>query len=190
MHALACRYALEPTEESLNNALLACLPMMIILGYFFLRDRESLLRTPRAMRQQIVQLRQARAAYLNSHHEEPSARQLAEALAWPLAQVLSVLAAQVASQPASLDQEDAEGFSLAQRLPFLEPGFEKTEQRTDLRRAFSCLSEKEKELLTYRYSHALSQRETARRMEMTQMQVSRMEKRILTALRKEMTEEP
>ena len=41
-----------------------------------------------------------------------------------------------------------------------------------------------------RFSLRLNQRETARRMNRTQMQISRMERRALAALRKEMEGEP
>ena len=155
-----------------------------------LRDRESLLRTPRALREMSVQLAHAREAYYALHHEEPAARQLAEALGWKLEQVLFVLAEQTANSVLSLDQRDEEGFSLADRLPAPEGGFDLTEQREDLRRAMELLNDTERELLRLRFSLRLSQRDTAKRMNRTQMQVSRMERRILAALRKEMDPEP
>ena len=154
-----------------------------------LRDRESLLRTPRALREQSAQITRAREAYYALHHEEPAPRQLAEALGWTLEQVLSALAAQTANAVVSLDRRDADGFSLADRLPAGETGFDLMEQREDLRRAMELLNETERELLRLRFNLRLSQRETAARMNRTQMQISRMEKRILTALRKEMDPE-
>ena len=45
-------------------------------------------------------------------------------------------------------------------------------------------------MLRLRFSLRLNQRETARRMNRTQMQISRMERRALAALRKEMEGEP
>ena len=155
-----------------------------------LRDRESLLRTPRVLRERSLKLSQAREAYYALHHEEPAPRQLAEALGWPLEQVISVLAAQTANAVASLDQRDVDGFSLADRLAAPEAGFDLTEQREDLRRAMEQLNDTERELLRLRFTLRLSQRDTARRMDRTQMQICRMEKRVLAALRKEMTPEP
>jgi RNA polymerase sigma factor (sigma-70 family) len=52
------------------------------------------------------------------------------------------------------------------------------------------LTETERSLLSLRFFENLSQRETARRLNMTQMQISRAERRALAALRKEMTGEP
>ena len=50
----------------------------------------------------------------------------------------------------------------------------------------SALTDLERKLLTLRYEEKKSQRETARLLNLTQMQISRMERRILSALRKEM----
>ncbi len=155
----------------------------------YLRDKENLLRTPRALRERSVRLSQAREAYYAQYHEEPASRQLAEALGWTLEQVLSILAAHTADNLLSLDQQDGDGLSLADRLSAPEGDFERTEQREDLRRAMSLLNETEQELLRLRFTLRLSQRDTAKRMNRTQMQISRMEKRILATLRKEMEPE-
>lgn len=156
----------------------------------YLRDKAGPLRTPRALRQQGAQLAKAREAFYAQHHEEPSPRQLAEALSWDMEKVLSVFAAQEAGSVSSLDERDADGLSLGDRLPIFEIGFEQTEQRADLKKALSALTETENELLRLRYSLRLNQRDTARKMNRTQMQISRMERRILAALRKELTPEP
>ena len=238
MHALACLYARDKTQERLEEALDAALPLCALIarrfsrrgteyddlyqtaclacvqalrgfdpdkGYRFstyvtptvtgavrnhLRDRENLLRTPRAIREMSMQMARAREAYYALHHEEPAARQLAEALGWTLEQTLSVLAEQTASAVLSLDQKDEDGFSLADRLTAPDGGFDATEQREDLRRAMDLLNDTERELLRLRFSLRMSQRDTAKRMNRTQMQVSRMERRILAALRKEMDPEP
>ena len=152
-----------------------------------LRDRESLFRAPRALRERAVQLSQAREAYVALRHEEPTPRHLAEALGWPLEQVLAIL---TRNALVSLDRLDEDGLSLADRLPALETGFDRAEQREDLRRAMDTLNDTERELLRLRFSLRLNQRDTAERMNRTQMQISRMERRILAALRKEMDTEP
>ena len=45
-------------------------------------------------------------------------------------------------------------------------------------------------LLNLRFTQRLSQRDAAARMNKTQMQISRMERRVLAAMRKELTEQP
>lgn len=90
----------------------------------------------------------------------------------------------------SLEETDENGLTLAERLPFSEAGFERMEQREDLARALAALTQEEKTLLNLRFTQCLSQRDAAARMNKTQMQVSRMERRVLAALRKELTEQP
>ncbi len=152
----------------------------------YVRDKAALLRTPRMARQQAADLQKARDAYILAHHAEPSARELAQALGWEVSRVLSALAVQSASNPVSLDQPPDTGIAWADRLPFLEQGFEAFEQREDLNAALAGLTHTERALISLRYEKKLSQRETASRLQMTQMQISRMERRILAALRKEM----
>lgn len=237
MHALACLYAREKTEERLEEALDAALPLCGLIarrfsfrggeyddlyqtaclacvqalrgfepekGFQFttyatptitgavrnhLRDKESLLRTPRALRERAARMAQARETYYAQHHEEPAPRQLAEALGWTVEMVLSALAANRADNLLSLDQQDGDGLALADRLSAPEGDFDRTEQREDLRRAMENMNETEQELLRLRFTLRLSQRDVAQRMNRTQMQISRMERRVLAALRKEMDPE-
>lgn len=156
----------------------------------YLRDAVPLVRTPRALRHQAMEAEKARDAYLSAHHAEPTARQLAALLGWDLEKVLRAWAALSARHVSSLEETDGDGLSLSDRLPFLEPGYERAEQREDVARALAGLTEEERRLLALRFSQCLSQRDTARQMMKTQMQISRMERRVLAALRKELTPEP
>ena len=152
----------------------------------YLRDKAGLLRTPRGLKEQGVQLAQAREAFLQQHHYEASPRELADLLGWEVSQVLMVLSAQEAGNVTSLDQTDEEGLSTGERIPFIEQGFEKSEQHQDLLKALTALSDQEKLLIALRYQQRMSQREVAKEMGLSQMQVSRMERRALQLLRKEM----
>ena len=238
MHALACEFALSRTDEALNAALDACLPLCALIARRFLsrgaeyddlyqvaclacvnalkgfeperglkftsyvtptvtgavrnylRDQAPLLRAPRALRQQAMDVERARDAYLNRYHAEPSARQLAQILGWDIGRVLAAWNYLASTRVSSLEETDENGLTLAERLPFLEAGFEQMEQREDVARALSALTEEEKRLLHLRFTQRLSQRDAAARMNKTQMQISRMERRVLAALRKELTEQP
>lgn len=152
----------------------------------YLRDKAGLLRSPRGMREQAARLSAAREKFLREAHREPSPRELAQALTWEISQVLTVLSFQSAGQISSLDQKDDEGLSIADKLSFIETGFERAELREDLQRALDYLSDQERTLISLRFQKQLSQREAAQALGMTQMQVSRMERRVLAALRKEM----
>ena len=152
----------------------------------YIRDKGNLLYAARSVREDGARLNAAREGFLRSHHEEPSPRELAEGLGWDLKRVMRALAARAAGIVSSLDQQDGDGLTLGERLPNVESGFERVENREDLKRAMEQLTGKERRLLTLRFEERLSQREAACRMGMTQMQVSRMERRILAALQAEM----
>jgi len=155
----------------------------------YLRDKAGLLHTPRGLKEQGVKLSAAREQFIHDHHQEPSPRELAEMLGWEVSQVLMVLSAQEAGNVSSLDQTDEDGLTTGERIPFIEQGFEKSERRQDLLKALSALSDQEKLLLGLRYQRRLSQREAAQQMGLTQMQVSRMERRVLSLLRQQMEEQ-
>ena len=152
----------------------------------YLRDKAGVLRTPRGLREQGTQLAAAREKFLQEKRREPSPQELADLLSWDVSRVLTVLSAQDASQVSSLDQQDEEGLSMGDRIPFVEQGFEQAELRQDLKKALASLSPQEQQLLLLRFQRQMSQREAAQELGMTQMQVSRMERRVLLALRKEM----
>ena len=134
--------------------------------------------------------KKARDVYLNRYHAEPSARQLADILGWEIGRVLAAWNYLASTRVSSLEETDENGLTLAERLPFLEAGFERMEQREDLSCALAALTQEERTLLNLRFTQRLSQRDAAARMNKTQMQVSRMERRVLAALRKELTEQP
>jgi RNA polymerase sigma-B factor len=68
-------------------------------------------------------------------------------------------------------------------LGISEKGFEDFEMREDLRKALMTLTQQERALIKLRFQEQLSQQASARRMNLTQMQVSRMERRVLRTLK-------
>lgn len=185
--AMACVKALEGFDPTMGMKFSTYVtPTVTGRVRNYIRDKAQLLRTPRAVHEQAAQLHQAREQFVKDHRREPTSRELADILSWDMAKVLTALSARAAGDVLSLDAEDQDGIALAQRLSGVEAGFEQSEQRQDLQKAMTVLSHRERQLLSLRYEQKFSQRETARRMALSQMQVSRMEKRILTTLRKEM----
>ena len=152
----------------------------------YIRDKGSLLHTPRSVKEQAALLRRARREWTNAMRREPSVGELAEKLNWSQDRVLETLQSMEADYVASLHATDEEGVGLESKIADPQDAFAQLEGREDLRRAMAGLSAEERLLLSCRFSEGLSQRETAARMNVSQMQVSRMERRILSALRREM----
>lgn len=234
MHALACEYALSRTEDALETALEACLPLCEVIARRFsgrgveyedlyqtaalacvralrgfdpsrglkfstyvtpsvtgvvrnyLRDKATLMRTPRGMAEQAARLQKARERLTAALRREPTARELAEDMHLGVPEILDLLAFAQSRTPEALDATDDEGLSVAERTGFIDVGFEAFAQREDLRQALKNLSDDEKALLSLRFEKRLTQRETAARMGLSQMQVSRMERRVMAALRSDM----
>ena len=184
--AMACVSALKKFDET-KGLRFTTFVTPTITGTLrnYLRDKAGMLHTPRGMKEQSAQLAAAREKFLNEHHREATPNELSQMLGWDISQVLMVLSAQEANTVSSLDQTDDEGLSTGERIPFIEQGFEKTERKQDLLKALSALSDAEKQLIFLRYQKRLSQREIAQQMGLSQMQVSRMERRALALLRKE-----
>ena len=140
----------------------------------YLRDRGSTIRLTRSLREQLTKLRRVSDELTRKLQREPSMRELAEAMELPPEELLTLLDARRAAQTVSLDAEtsdDAEAPRLETFLGRLDEGYEQME----------------KLLLQKRFEERLGQRETARALGVSQMQVSRMERRLLTRLREKMT---
>ena len=121
---------------------------------------------------------------------EPSMRELAEAMELPPEELLTLLDARHSAQTVSLDAEtsdDAEAPRLETFLGRLDEGYEQVEQAQWLNWVYEQVTPMEKLLLQKRFEERLGQRETARALGVSQMQVSRMERRLLTRLRTLMT---
>ena len=100
--------------------------------------------------------------------------------------LLSLLDARAASEVVSMDSavgDEADGASLGDFLGETERGYERVEDRAWLEWVFSQVTPTERRLLELRYIHRMGQRETAAHLGVSQMQVSRMERRILAQLR-------
>ena len=68
-------------------------------------------------------------------------------------------------------------------IPTEEDNLERIENRDVLESAFSVLTKEERDLIEYRFVQEFSQTETAKRMNVSQMYVSRMERKVLNKLK-------
>lgn len=110
---------------------------------------------------------------------EPTVSELASALDLEVSAVVEALSA--ATPALSLTGSDEEGAPQID-LPVQSPE-EELSDRISLRQVLSLLEEKDQMLIRLRYFQGKTQVETARALDMTQVQVSRREKKILLRLR-------
>ncbi len=151
----------------------------------YLRDKASGMRVPRDARQKLYKMQQIREQFEREHMREPSARELADAMQITADELLMLLDMRNQTDIASLDapvSEDSEA-DLSAMLGVTDDGFERVEQAQWMSWILSKVDDKERQLLTLRYRDRLGQRETAKKLGVSQMQVSRMERRVLARLR-------
>lgn len=156
-----------------------------IKNYF--RDRSRLIHLPRRVAELRVSVKKAEEELALATGKNPTAKEIAEKLNVPEEDVLSCMeAGSVVSLDRPVDGDSEEGASFYDMLPDGEDAFERIEQKDAVRRAVASLNETEKKLVSYRFGQELSQAETAKRMNVSQMYVSRMERKILQKLKEDL----
>ncbi len=150
----------------------------------YLRDKGSHIRMPRDARQKLYRMQQERDRFSRECFREPSAKELAQAMQISSDELLMLLHLREQSEVASLDAKlgDEEN-ELGMLIGAQDEGFAQLEESDWMQWVLSKVNAAERELLWLRYQEQLGQRETAKRLGVSQMQVSRMERRILARLR-------
>ncbi|MCE5342914.1 MAG: sigma-70 family RNA polymerase sigma factor [Eubacteriales bacterium] len=151
----------------------------------YLRDKASGMRVPRDARQKLYRMQQIREQFEHDELREPSARELAKAMNISPDELLMLLDMRNQTDIASLDAPIGEetDADLSAVLGANDEGYERVEQEQWMSWILSKVDDKERQLLTLRYRDRLGQRETAKQLGVSQMQVSRMERRVLARLR-------
>ena len=151
----------------------------------FLRD-DGPIKVGRTMREKGQTLWAARERLQNRLGREPKLSQLAEETGMTPEEIAAVDLALVS--PESLQQETAEGLTLESTLRAAEPEVTLVE-RIALRDAIDALPDREKQTILLRFFKGLTQEQTARILHVSQVQISRLERRSLQKLRELLTEE-
>lgn len=151
----------------------------------YLRDRSGLMRMPRDMRQRLYQMTQEQERFEREHLRAPTATELSERMGIAPEAFLALLSLRSQNEAVSLDTPVGEegDTCLSDLLGSADDRFERMERSEWAQWLLSKVGETERELLTLRYRDGLGQRETARRLGISQMQVSRLERRALSRLR-------
>ena len=145
----------------------------------FLRD-DGMLKVSRGLREQAQLLYTSRERLRQRLGREPALSELAEDTGLTPEEIARADLA--ADAPESLQQETAEGLTLEGMLGTEAPE-EAMVERIALREAIDQLPEKERMTILLRYFKSLTQEQTARVLGVSQVQISRLERRGLQHLR-------
>ena len=148
----------------------------------YLRDNGAI-KVGRSMRERSASIYAARERLQAELGRDPVLSELSEATGLSPEEIAAAELA--AAPPDSLQQENADGLTLESTLasPLTE---EVLVERIALRAAIDALPEQEKKTILLRFFKGLTQQQCARILGVSQVQVSRLEKRALEKLRREM----
>ncbi len=152
----------------------------------YLRDKGGVIRVSRDTRTRLYQLHRVQEELMQKLQREPSLKETAEAMQISPEELLALLDAREAADTVSMDaamSSDEDARRLEERLGVPEGGYETVEQQEWMAWVLRQVTPQERLLLEKRFIERLGQRETAGILGVSQMQVSRMERRILARLR-------
>lgn len=151
----------------------------------YLRDKANIVRLPRRGRELLPRILREREAFLKEKGREPRVAELAERLSVSEDHVLDALEMQRRVQRVSLDSAAREDTSpLDKYLGREEEGFERIDTVDMVESLLSRLEGKSRFIIEERFLRQKSQHEVARALGVSQMQVSRLERKALDSLRK------
>ena len=150
----------------------------------FLRD-DGAVKVSRTLKEQATTIRSTRNRLTAALGREPTILEISRQTGFSPEEIALAETATAATE--SIQRETGEeGFSLEDILTDTESE-EKMVERIALRQAVSALPEREKMVIQLRYFHGLTQQRVAKIMDISQVQVSRIEKKAITLLKGLMT---
>jgi RNA polymerase sigma-B factor len=160
----------------------------------YFRDKGWAIRIPRRLQMKDMQLNQAIDYLTQELHRSPTLHEVANYLETSLEEVVEIMESTYATNYLSLDniyfdQQEERGFSLLDYLGDEDDDFSLAEDRDTLAKLLSNLSDREQNVIYMRFFRGMTQIEIARALDISQMHVSRLLRKILEKLRGEIEPE-
>jgi RNA polymerase sigma-B factor len=148
------------------------------------RDNVWTLRLPRSLQELTMEVEKATAALTEDLGRSPTVGEIAGRLEISEEDVLEALTADAARRTTSLDAprsaDDGEGGTVIDTVSCVESGYDRVE--AEIASTTAGLDEREQEVLRLRFGEELSQSEIGKRFDVSQMQISRIQRRALGKL--------
>lgn len=161
----------------------------------FIRDKTWSVHVPRRIKELGPKIKKAVEALTVEYQRSPLVHEIAAYLDVSEEDVLETMEMSKSYQALSVDRSleaDQEGgeVTLLDLVGKEESGYEMTDRKILLEKAFQILNEREKQILYLTYFDNLSQKETGEKLGISQMHVSRLQRRALEKLRESIRMEP
>ncbi|MFY9614318.1 MAG: SigB/SigF/SigG family RNA polymerase sigma factor [Candidatus Dormiibacterota bacterium] len=155
----------------------------------YFRDKSWAVRIPRRLQELNARSRLKAEEMQNKLGRAPSVQELAEGLGTSEEELLAAYEASPAQQTVPLDSPpsaDTEATSLADRLGAADENLERVELQGVLDSAMAHLTPREREIMYLRFIEELPQSEVARRLGISQMHVSRLQRAAVEHIRSQL----
>lgn len=161
-------------------------PMIVGEIKRYLRD-DGILKVSRSLKENCFKIYRAREELEKTLGREPGLGEIAEAVGLQEEEVVMSLesGAEVESLHKIIYQGEGNDIALLDRIPEKENGQEQAPEKIFLNEMLGKLEERERQLIRMRYFQDHTQTEIAEELGISQVQVSRMEKKILKKLREQ-----
>ncbi len=154
----------------------------------YFRDKGWDLHVPRGVKERQLRVKAAKEKLMGLGETDPSAAQIAEYLQEEQGDVEKALLARRAYNSYSLHSTlwDQENLQLMEVVGQDDDGYEQVMNCQDIAQAIRQLPEREQKIVQWRFFGDLTQKEVGERLGISQMHVSRLERRALKTMRKQM----
>lgn len=161
-------------------------PTMVgeVKNYF--RDRSRTIRLPRNSGEMIRAIDRATEELIHALMRQPTPFELAEHMGVEVEDVLLALEMRGASRPVSLDfapENEDEDAPISAFFGIEEKGYSDFDNLETIRTAMDSLDARQKEVIRLRFFENMSQRDVAARLDISQMSVSRVERKALELMK-------
>jgi RNA polymerase sporulation-specific sigma factor len=166
------------------NTVFSTYAVPLIIGEIrrHLRD-DGLIKISRTIKKNGIDIMRKKEEFEKKHSRDPSLSELSELCSLSVEDVVTALEAISPVRSLQEPLNDEESATLGSILKDSENEIENLTERLALKEALEKLSDEQKQIINLRYFKDLSQQQTGQILGLTQVKVSRMEKKIINYLR-------
>ncbi|MBR5314596.1 MAG: sigma-70 family RNA polymerase sigma factor [Clostridia bacterium] len=166
------------------NTVFSTYAVPLIIGEIrrHLRD-DGLIKISRTIKKNGIDIMRKKEEFEKTHSREPSLSELSDLCSLPVEDVVTALEAISPVRSLQEPLNDDDSTTLGSILKDSENEIDNLTERLALKEAIEKLSDEQKQIINLRYFKDLSQQQTGQILGLTQVKVSRMEKRIINYLR-------
>lgn len=158
----------------------------------YFRDKQWSLKVPRRLKEMSSKIQEVRDDFYLKEHRQPTVQEISDQTGFSEEQIIQAMESSQAYGTYSLDKtfddagEDGDSAFLEKYTGFDEKGYDLVEQGEIIRKVMNKMSEKDQYIFRERFIYNRSQADIAKTLGVSQMTISRAEKKIINKFREEL----